>query len=784
MPPRKKSRRRSPPARRPRRFWRGLFKLLFWALLLGAPVLGAYLYHLDGKVRSQFEGKRWAVPARVFARPLELFPGLLMAPEQLADELRQLRYTAARRAAGPGTFNHSGSTVSLRTRGFAFADGRQGSLVARVSFADGRVAALTATGGSALPLLRLEPVEIGGIFPAHNEDRVLVRLDEVPEVLVETLLAVEDRHFYRHHGVDPTSIARSLWANLRSGRVTQGGSTLTQQLVKNFFLTSERSLWRKVNEALMALLLEWRYPKSEILEAYLNEVYLGQDGARAIHGVGRASLYYFGQPVTQIDLPRAALLITLLRGASYYDPRRHPQRARERRDRIITQFEELGLVDAKTAAAARKAPLGVSAERKTAVVRYPAFFDLVRRQLRRDYRDEDLRSEGLRIFTTLDPLVQARAEKVIGTQLKSLEKGRRLKAGSLQAALVVTRSEGGEVLAVSGDRRPRYAGFNRALDAVRPIGSLVKPAIYLAALERGYTLATPLDDGPYTLTLDDGSLWEPRNYDRKSHGSVPFYRALAASYNQATARLGMTLGLPRSVDMLRRLGVARPLKPYPALLLGALELAPIEVAQAYQTLVDNGFYTPLRAIREVVTPDGGRLQRYPLTVEQRVDPGAVYQLTWALQEVVRSGTARSLAPALRGLGIAGKTGTTDDLRDSWFAGFSGEHLAVAWIGRDDNAPTGLTGASGALRLWGELMKGVPTRPLVATEPEGYRNAWVELQPLRLSAAGCAGAVQLPFAGTALPTQPSGCLATHGGSTGGDDAGDDDSVVDWLKGFWR
>jgi penicillin-binding protein 1B len=411
------------------------------------------------------------------------------------------------------------------------------------------------------------------------------------------------------------------------------------------------------------------------------------------------------------------------------------------------------MVDASAADAARRQPLGVSAQRGASSVRHPAFFDLVRRQLRRDYRDEDLRSEGLRIFTTLDPLVQADVERVVG---------------KLQAAVIVSRGEGGEVLAVTGGRRPRYAGFNRALDAVRPIGSLVKPAVYLAALERGYTLATPIEDAPFELTLDDGSTWAPNNYDRKAHGSVPLYLALANSYNLATARLGMELGVPRTVDALQRLGLRRPVKAFPSLLLGAVEMAPLEVAQLYQTLAGNGFYTPLRAIREVVAADGAELQRYPLTVEQRVDPAAVHQLTWALQEVVRSGTARSL-------GVAGKTGTTDDLRDSWFAGYSGEHVAVAWVGRDDNEPTGLTGASGALRVWGRVLAGLDTGALNPVAPEGVTSAWLELDPPRRSAAGCPGAVQLPVAATALPVEASDCGRR---SEGGD------SLGDWIRGLFE
>ncbi|MDX1594698.1 MAG: penicillin-binding protein 1B [Gammaproteobacteria bacterium] len=748
---------------------------LFWLALLGAPLLVGYLFYLDRQVVTQFEGKRWAVPARVFARPLELFPGLALEPDRLEEELRLLRYTRQRASSAPGTYARAGNVISLRTRGFRFADGEQGSQIAVVRFDGGRVTGLATPGGVALSLLRVEPLEIGGIYPAHNEDRVLVRLEEVPPVLVEMLLTIEDRHFFSHHGVDPGAIARAMWANLRSGRVSQGGSTLTQQLVKNYFLTPERSLWRKVNEALMALLLELRYSKQEILEAYLNEVYLGQEGARAIHGFGRASLDYFGLPLEQVDLPRAALLVTLLRGASYYDPRRHPERARERRDRILTTLEQRGVIDAAAAEAARRAPLGVAVERGTSAVRYPAFFDLVRRQLRRDYRDEDLRSEGLRVFTTLDPLVQADVEDEVADALPRLERTRDLPRGKLQAAVVVGRSDGGEVLAVAGGRRPRYAGFNRALDAVRPIGSLVKPAVYLAALERGYSLATPLDDTPFQLTLDDGSLWAPDNYDRQSHGRVPLYRALANSYNLATARLGLELGVPRTVNVLERLGLRRDVPAFPSLLLGAVEMTPLEVAQLYQTLAGNGFFTPLRAIREVITADGSQLQRYPLTVEQRFDPAAVYRLTYALQEVVRSGTARSMPASLSALGVAGKTGTTDDLRDSWFAGYSGQHVAVAWVGRDDNAPTGLTGASGALRLWSGVLERLDSASLAPVPPEGVVTAWLEFDPLRRSAEGCPGAVRLPMLEAALPAEESAC---------GRRAGSDDSLGNWLRGLFE
>lgn len=773
MPPRKSKRRKRTARKRPPRRW--FRRLLLAVVLLGLPLLGGWLYLLDREIQQQFEGKRWAVPARVFARPLELFPGLVLDADHLEQELRELRYRRVNGSPAPGSYARAGQRIALATRGFTFSDGAQPPQTVVVEFAGGRVGALADATGQPVPLLRLEPVEIGGIYPAHNEDRVLIRLDQVPPLLIDTLLSVEDRTFWRHRGVDPLAIARALWANLRGGRVTQGGSTLTQQLVKNFFLTPERSLWRKLNEAAMALMLERRYGKREILEAYLNEVFLGQQGNRAIHGFGRASLHYFGEPVERLDLSRAALLVGMLKGATYYDPRRHPERARERRDRILTLLEQRGVVSATAASAARGAALGVQAGGRTSTNRFPAFLDLVRRQLRRDYRDEDLRSEGLRIFTTLDPRVQREVEAVLARRVGVIERSRGLPAGQLQAATVVTSREGGEVMALAGGRSGGYTGFNRALDALRPIGSLVKPAVYLAALERGYTLLSTLDDSPLSVSLDDGTTWSPANYDRAFHGPVPLIESLANSYNVATARLGMDLGLARSVDMLRRLGLRRPIKPYPSLLLGAVELSPIEVAQLYQTIAGNGFYTPLRAIREVVTPDGGQLQRYPLTVEQRVDPRAVLLLTRAMQEVARTGTARSLPPAIARLGIAGKTGTTNDLRDSWFAGFTGSHLAVVWLGRDGNEATGLTGASGALQVWGEMMAGIGAQPLVSAVPEGVEMVWVEIRPPRLSGRGCKGAVQLPFVAGSQP-------AARGPCAGAGVRGGGSSLVDWLKGL--
>ncbi|HID48882.1 MAG TPA: penicillin-binding protein 1B, partial [Chromatiales bacterium] len=599
----------------------------------------------------------------------------------------------------------------------------------------------------------------------------------IPDHLVAALLAAEDRDYFHHHGIHLLSIGRALLANLRAGRAVQGGSTLTQQLVKNFYLTPERSLWRKANEALMAILLEWRYDKDEILEAYLNEIYLGQESSRAIHGFGLASRFYFDRPVQQLTTAQVATLVALVRGPSYYNPRRHPERLRKRRDLVLKIMADQGVISAGVARRASRTDLGIVRGTRSDS-RHPAFLDLVRRQLQRDYRREDLTSAGLQIFTTFDPRIQQAAEQALSQRVKQLDRQQGL-AGKLQGAVVVTDTTSGEVLALVADRQPRFAGFNRALDARRPIGSLIKPAVYLSALEQPaqYTLSTALSDTPIRLKGPNNDIWSPRNYDGTSHGTVPLFRALVHSYNQATVRLGMQLGFERIADTLQRLGAERDIPAYPSMLLGAVNFSPYEVTRMYQTLAAGGFRTPLRAIREVLTVEGEPLRRFPLDVEQVVDPASVAVLVSALHEVTRSGTARSLAGALpAGLSVAGKTGTTNDLRDSWFAGFSGDHLAVVWLGQDDNGSTGLTGSSGALRVWTRLMQIIPNQPLLPPATDEVEYHWIDGNTGLLSRQDCEGAVQLAYIRGSAPKEPAPCAATE-------DAGID-RTLDWFKGLFE
>ncbi|MDJ0957099.1 MAG: penicillin-binding protein 1B [Arenicellales bacterium] len=760
----KKSRRRKNSGKkrsksRSKRAKRGRFWIRRLALLAVVTLIG-YAVYLDITVRKKFEGSRWAIPAHVYSRPLELYVGLKLTKPQLVQELKLLGYRNSKNASTPGSYTVTGKGVRIYVRSFDFWDGPSQAQLVDVGIKGNVVNGLSGIDRTPVGDLRLEPHLYGSISPGHHEDRSLVRLEDVPEPLINALLAIEDRNFFNHVGIDPRGLLRATLANISAGSVVQGGSTLTQQLVKNFYLSHERTLQRKLTEMMMAVLLEVHYDKDEILETYINEVYLGQSGNKAIHGFGLASFYYFGRPLNELKPAESALLVALVKGASYYNPFRSPDRAKQRRDLVLTKMAELGYLDDAVATAAKQAPLGVTRQGKWSKSDYPGYLDFVRLQLRRDYQEEDLRTEGLHIFTTLDPLIQRTLERSVSHRLATLEKSRKMKAGSLQAAALVVRTDNGEVVALVGDRRARFIGFNRALEAERQIGSLIKPAVYLAAIERGYSLASLVDDGPLVVEQQGAATWRPQNYDKKNHGSVRVLDALSYSYNIATIRLGLEVGVDKVANLLQRLGLSREIKPYPSLLLGAVNMTPVEMAQMYLGFASGGFRMPLRTTRSVLTQDMQPLARYPLSLEQAVSGEPISVLNFALQSVVRKGTAKGLNQRFPAeLELAGKTGTTDRYRDSWFAGYAGNYLAVVWVGRDDNASTGLTGASGAMRIWSDVMAELPLQPVDLPIPEGVE--FVEVDQYGLLARGCPGATLLPFVKGTIPQQKSPCA---GGGT--------------------
>jgi penicillin-binding protein 1B len=759
-------------------------RLVALLLLLG---LSGYIFYLDIAIREAFDGRKFALPARVYGRALEVYPGLKLTSAQFAEELQSLNYHERPELNETAAFKHTFNGIEFTSRGFVFWDGPQATQHLSIEFADGKVARIQQRGGTDLdlPLLRMEPPVIGGIYPGHNEDRDLLKLEQVPKQLIDALISVEDRKFFSHWGIDPRGIARALYKTVTRQRI-EGGSTITQQLVKNFFLTSDRTLSRKANEVLMALLLEIHYSKDEILETYLNEIFLGQDGSRAIHGFGLASYFYFDRPLDRLELHEIATLVGMVKGPGVYDPRKKPERTLQRRNIVLQEMLGMKVITQSQFASARQKPLGVINRAPTGTSPYPAFLQLVHRQLQRDYREEDLHSEGLRIFTTLDPRTQHQAEEALSQRLVQIEKARKIPANTLEGAVVVTSTQNGEVLALVGGREARYAGYNRAVDALRPIGSLAKPIVYLTALEnqKRYTLVTPLDDTPLVWSQPGTADWKPQNYDHQFHGNVQLRTALAHSYNVATARLGIELGVEHILDKLPRYGIERRPLPFASSLLGAYQLSPIEVTQLYQTFADGGFRTPLRAIREIVTALGKPLQRYPLNVEPVAAPAPVYLLTAAMQGVVREGTAQSMTDWLPAeLNVAGKTGTTDDLRDSWFAGYTGDRVAVVWVGRDDNKPSGLTGASGAMTVWAEMMKNIQPEPLLPAMPEEIEMVNVgPVSGLRYD-DGCRAGVLLPFIKGSAPTETSSCGASSEDTSGAKTEAKPEAKKDAEKKNW-
>ncbi|MBT8065162.1 MAG: penicillin-binding protein 1B [Gammaproteobacteria bacterium] len=770
--------RRGKPAPKRRSRWGGTVWRL--CLLGGGVLLGLlvpWVAYLNYQVTTEFEGRRWDLPSRVYARALELYPGAELGSSDLELELRQAGYRRSKLADRPGAYSVSGGAFDIHRRAFRFHDADEAALRFRARLSGGQVKDLQAAdGGGSLDLVRLEPAEIASIYPLQKEDRTLVDIEQVPPLLVTGLQAVEDRNFKHHPGVDIRGIGRALVANLRAGRAVQGGSTLTQQLVKNYFLTRDRTLIRKANEAIMAVLLELHYDKSEILEAYLNEVFLGQQGAYAIHGFGRASQFYFDQPIDRLEPRQLALLIGLVKGPSHYNPRRHPERARARRNQVLAMFAETGLLTGPQAQAAAATGLGVTEQPRHRGSRYPAFVDLVRRQLGQVYREEDLRTEGLRIFTTLAPSEQEKAQRAVAQGLADLAS--RGLSPELQSALVLADVNSGEIRALVGDRRPDRAGFNRALNARRQVGSVIKPLVYLIALEHhaDYQLLSRLSDTPVTLRQPNGDEWSPANYDGRSHGEVTLLEALANSYNQATVRLGLDLGVSHLVSRLARLGADVDVTPVPSVILGAVELTPLEVAQIYQSFASSGYSVPLRAVVAVQTATGDELVRYPIRMMPQPRREAIALLNFALTQVVEQGTAREL-PGLIGrrITMAGKTGTTNDRRDSWFVGYTRNRVAATWVGLDDNRPAGVTGSNAAMRIWARLFRELPLDPVDLRMPDGAYWYWVDRESGELTGEACARAVQIPYIDGSEPTARTRCLA---------DASEPDKESFWRKIFGK
>jgi len=728
--------------------------LLGLALLLG--FLIPYLLYLNHEVGERFGKLRWQVPTRVYARPLVLRDGLAMDAQTLQIELHAAGYRAGNGKA-PGSYARDGARWRISSRGYDDIDGRVAPAVVEVTLAGSTVATIRdVSGRRMLRSARMDPARIATLYGQLQEERRLVRIDEVPELLVTGLQAVEDRDFNHHIGVDFSGMLRAVFVNIKSGGETrQGASTLTQQLARSGLLGigKEQTYRRKFKEILFALLLEARYDKRTIMEAYLNQVDLGQNGAQSIRGVAAASEFWFGKDLKSLSPEQIALLIGMVKGPSWYNPRRNPERALERRNFVLKQMLDTHLIDAASYHRAVAAPLGVTATPGTPNAnRFPAYVDLVRKQLARDYPADQLSGAGLIVMSGMSPSAQGYAEGAVQRTLTALDRRGR---PPLQTGLVMTDVHNGDVLAVVGSREFTQPGFNRAVDARRPVGSLLKPFVYLLAFSQPdkWSLATTISDAPVEVGLGRGRKWKPGNADGRSHGDVALVDALAHSYNQATVRLGMAVGTQRLADLIHVLtGVTT--NPQPALILGATDQSPFMMAQLYEFLASEGEIHPLHAVRGVLDARGRAIKRYDSSVPpaQPGDSLAARLVGNALQFVVTSGTATGLLrDGLGRLAPAGKTGTSNDGRDSWFAGYTGDHLAVVWVGNDENKPTGLFGASGGMRVWADIFRRMPSAPLRLSNA-GIDWRWV--LDGQSTDPDCPGARHLPFvAGHAPAYQP-------------------------------
>lgn len=693
---------------------------------------------------------------RVYARPVLFSQGQRPDRKRVRDQMERLGYRSARgETMGIGDFFLGSRGWIVGRRAFRGADGIQqaGFGVIRLD-RTGKILRIEDEEGGRLREFSLEPELLGRISGASSEDRLPVSLDDVPEELIHALLTVEDQKFFEHRGLDYRRIGAAFAANIKAGTIVQGGSTLTQQLAKNLFLSPKRSLSRKVREAAISMVLESRYTKEEILQAYLNTIYLGQDGGTAIHGVGRAAQHFFGRDVSELGLSESALLIALIRAPSLYSPFRNPETAIERRDLVLRLMERAGRVAPEAVEAAMAEPLGL--RKPSQPIRSARYFiDYLAESLELDGGDAETGFPHA-VVSTLDADLQRAAEEAVENGLSRLERrfdwlAEGEDGAPLQASLVAMDPWTGEILAMVGGREYGQSQFNRATGARRQPGSAFKPIVAMAALSRGedpsespaFTLASVLDDGPYRVETSAG-IWQPVNYDREFRGSVTLREALERSLNVPFARLGMAVGPERVVEVAHRMGIDSELPAYPSLSLGAAEVSPFELTRAFGVLAAEGFLASPKAVFS--TPTRG---------ERVFEPAETYLVTSALRGAVERGTGQGIRSGGYRGEVAAKSGTTNDYRDGWFVGYTPSLVVGVWVGFDQGKPLELPGAGVALPIFteflaaavGEAGRDGPWGSQGFSRPSGLEIVDVESETGLRAGWGCRGEPEVFLEGT-------------------------------------
>ena len=759
-------------------------KSLFRPRSLLAAFAGIFLLHLGYlyfKVGSGLARDAWDVPSILYGRPAVIQPGDVVENLKLPERLGRLSYQKISGIpAKPGTWSEEANRIRIHTRGFKAGDVSRPDVQIDIGMTEGRVATLETSSGSFPDELVLEPEEIARILGPKMESRRMVPLTAVPRHLRDAVLAAEDSRFYSHFGIDFIGVMRALRENLRRMRIVQGGSTITQQLAKNFFLTPKKSFWRKLREAELAVLLELRFTKEEILEAYLNKIYFGQEGPRGIYGVEDAADFYFSKDVGDLTLEEAALLTGIIRSPHRYSPLRMADAARERRDWVLFRMATLGMISAEEEQRASATPIRTN-PRRVPVKMAEYYVDYFERVAEETLGSGRFSRTGYRFYTSLDLVHQTAAERAVAEGLAELgeKKGsHEAEEDPLQAALVAVDPATGELTAMVGGRDYGKTQFNRAVDARRQPGSAFKPFVLLAAMEQAVggkgetTLASTISGEPISVEGPNGR-WTPENFGKEEYGVISVRRMIEESVNTAAVRLALDVGLPEVIAAVRDAGIESPVSPVPSLSLGSFEVTPIELAYAYATIASGGTRFRPFTLRAVTDDVGESLLVENPVREKAVDPRAAYLVTYALEGVLDRGTGNTVRLAGIDFPAAGKTGTTDDYRDSWFAGYTPDLVCVVWVGRDGGGSTGLTGSSGALRIWTKFMKSVYPAGGRYTfrAPPGVTIAEIDPESGFLTTSACPESFPEAFLEDLVPTETCPLHPSH-------------PIVDTVRKGWR
>ncbi|MBI5181319.1 MAG: PBP1A family penicillin-binding protein [Nitrospirae bacterium] len=730
---------------------------------------------------DKFEGKKWALPSKIYSDSLTLYPGIDINSIDLTGRLRRLNYHRTTSEPKEGEYRQEGNIIDIYLHNFIYPNKPFTGSPVRLYLKNTQIEKMEGyLTKEELFSIEIEPELITAIFEGGWQERSLVKLSAVPKYLTDAIVTIEDRRFYEHFGIDPRAVARAILANIKNIGVAQGGSTITQQLVKNMFLSHKRTFWRKINEAVMAVILDARYSKEEILEAYINEIYLGQRGSVGIFGFGEAARFYFSKEVSQLTLAESALLSGLIRSPNSYSPYVNINKARARRNLVLSKMMEMEKITNDEYKAALSEQI-VMREYQIKDNDAPYFVDYVKKQLQENYPESVLTSEGLQIFTTLEPNLQRAGEKALKSGLADLEKRypsliRKEQDESLQAAILVIQPQTGYIKAMLGGRNYKITQFNRITQAKRQPGSVFKPVVYLTALtpmtdgKPKFTPSSIIDDSPVTINFDNKD-WSPQNYDKKYYGNVTLRTALEKSLNASTVKIAQETGVDNIIATAKALGIESHLQNIPSIALGTIELTPLEIAVAYSTIANSGIRPVPISIKDVIDKDGNVIEKKGLEMEKAASPQAAFVLTHLLKGVVDNGTAMAVRQMGFSRPAAGKTGTTSDYKDAWFVGYTPELLSLVWVGFDEKDVINLSGSQAALPIWTEFMKAAgSTENSDFLPPQGIIFKKVDRKSGLLSNSSCPDSVQEAFIEGTEPTEE--CSSEKGG------------IIKWFKGIFE